>query len=93
LFEKRRKRYFSTQSPFSFFSYFPLDGPPRDAVGAALLAVMLLGEVEGFLVDFLGVLGQVVLYAVGRLRDHLVRHIDLLCAVRSTSFSPDSHTP
>ena len=51
-----------------------LHGTPGDAVGAALLAVLLLGRVECFFVDLLGVFGKVVLRAVGKLRDLLVRH-------------------
>jgi hypothetical protein len=54
-----------------------LNSAPSDAVGAALLAVLVLGGVEGLLVDLLGVLGQVVLHAVRQLRDLLVGHLDL----------------
>src|SRR3712207_911593 len=51
-----------------------LDGAPRHAVGAVLLAVLFFGGAERLLVDLLRVLGQVVLHAVRQLRDHLVRH-------------------
>src|SRR5215210_4213383 len=54
------------------------NGAPGHAVGAALLAVLLLGGVEGLFVDLLGVLGQVVLHVVRQLRDLLVGHPVLL---------------
>src|SRR5215203_6366713 len=47
---------------------------PGDAVGAVLLAVLILRGVEGLLVDLLGSLGQVVLDVVRKLGDLLVRH-------------------
>src|SRR5215210_9350032 len=49
---------------------------PGDAMGAVLLSVLILCGVEGLLVDLLGVLGQVVLDAVGQLRNLLVGHLD-----------------
>src|SRR5215208_7112913 len=47
---------------------------PGNAVGAVLLAALLLCGVEGLLVDLLRVLGKVVLDAVWQLRYLLVRH-------------------
>jgi hypothetical protein len=41
-----------------------LDGAPGDAVGALLLAVLLLGGVVGRPVDLLPMLGEVVPHAV-----------------------------
>src|SRR4028119_728458 len=53
-----------------------LHGAPSRGVGAALLAVLIFGGVEGLLVDLLGVLWQVVLHVVRQLRDPLVGHLD-----------------
>src|SRR5215203_5353524 len=55
-----------------------LHGAPGNAVGAVLLAVLILCGVEGLLVDLLGSLGQVVLDAVWQLSDLLVGHRVLL---------------
>jgi hypothetical protein len=43
-----------------------LHGAPGYPVGAALLPVVLLGRVEGLLVDLLGVLGRLFLTLSGR---------------------------
>src|SRR5215212_2748773 len=51
-----------------------LNCAPGHAVGAIFLTVLLLGGVEGLLIDLLGVLWQVVLDALWQLRDLLVRH-------------------
>src|SRR5918995_3698721 len=48
---------------------------PGDPMGAILLPVLILGGVEGLLVDLLGSLGQVVLNVVRKLRDLLVGHL------------------
>jgi len=55
-----------------------LHGAPSDAVGAVLLAVLILCGVEGLLVNLLGSLGQVILDAVRKLGDLLVGHRVLL---------------
>ena len=47
---------------------------PGDAMGAVLLAVLILCGVEGLLVDLLGSLGQVVLDVVRQLGYLLVRY-------------------
>jgi len=47
-------------------------------MGAVLLAVLLLRGVEGLLVDLQGMLGEVILHAVGQLGDWLVGHRVLL---------------
>jgi hypothetical protein len=52
-----------------------LHGAPGDPVGAIFLTVLLLGGVEGLLVDLLGVLWQIVLDVVRKLRDLLVGHL------------------
>ena len=43
---------------------FLLYGAPGDPMGAVLLTVLILRGVEGFLIDLLGVLWQVVLHIV-----------------------------
>jgi hypothetical protein len=48
---------------------------PGDAVGAVFFTVLLLGGVEGLLVDLLGMLWQIVLDVVRKLRDLLVGHL------------------
>src|SRR5215212_10339460 len=48
---------------------------PGDTVGAVLFSVLILCGVEGLLVDLLGVLGEVVLHVVRKLRDLLVGHL------------------
>jgi hypothetical protein len=52
-----------------------LDGASSHPVGAILLTVLIFGGVEGLFVDLLGVLGEVVLDAVRKLGDLLVRHL------------------
>src|SRR5215203_2069221 len=52
-----------------------LHGAPSDAVGAVFFTVLILCGVEGLLVDLLGVLGQIVLDVVRKLRDLLVGHL------------------
>src|SRR5215208_6146061 len=69
---------------------FVLYGAPGYPMGAILLAVLILCGVEGLLVDFLGVLGQVVLDVVRKLRDLLVGHRVLL---GSSAISLSGGTP
>src|SRR5215218_3853743 len=52
-----------------------LHGAPGHPVGAVLFSVLILCGVEGLLVDLLGVLGEVVLHVVRKLRDLLVGHL------------------
>src|SRR5829696_7736036 len=52
-----------------------LYGAPGDAMGPVLLSVLILRGVEGLLVDLLGVLWQVILDVVRKLRDLLVGHL------------------
>jgi hypothetical protein len=52
-----------------------LHGAPGDTVGTILLTVLLLCGVEGLLVDLLGVLWQIVLDVVRKLRDLLVGYL------------------
>src|SRR5215207_3264227 len=52
-----------------------LHSAPGDAVGAVFFTVLILSGVEGFLVDLLGVLWQIVLDVVRKLRDLLVGHL------------------
>jgi hypothetical protein len=62
-----------------------LYGAPGDAVGAILLAVLILRGVERLLVDLLGVLGQVVLDVVRKLGDLLVGYLSSLGSSPTTS--------
>src|SRR5919112_169556 len=52
-----------------------LNCAPGDAMGAVFFTVLILGGVEGLLVDLLSVLGKVVLDVVRKLRDLLVGHL------------------
>src|SRR5215218_9030178 len=52
-----------------------LHGAPGHSVGTILLAILILCGVEGLLVDLLGVLWQIVLDVVRKLRDLLVGHL------------------
>src|SRR5215217_6559435 len=52
-----------------------LDSAPGDAVGAFLLAVLVLGGVVGRAVDLLRVLGEVVPHAVRQIAQVFVRHL------------------
>src|SRR5215208_3060311 len=57
------------------FLVLVLHSAPGYPMGAALLPILILGGVEGLLVDLLGVFGQVVLDVVRKLRYLLVGHL------------------
>jgi hypothetical protein len=63
----RRSRLFLHPVALVFLLVILLAGAPRDAVGAALLTVLLLCGVKDHFVDLLRVLGQVVLHNARKL--------------------------
>jgi hypothetical protein len=56
-------------------------GLPTGLLVPVVTTVLVLGGVEGLLVDLLGVLGNIILHVIRQLRDLLVGHLDSLSSL------------